>query len=236
VRAVLVTGAGRGLGAAVARHLAAEGYAVVLGDVDVIAAERLAEELPSASAVRLDVRSADDWARAVDELGRRGAPWALVSCAARTVVRDLFEITPEEWDDVLAVNLRGAFLGIQALGPVLRDAGGGRIVTVSSDSAYRGRGVTGAHYASSKAALLTLTRRAAAALAGSAVTANALVPGTIDGDSVRELSDPVAEAAALPTGRLVSPDGLASLVSWLLSDAAADVTGSVLRVDGGSSL
>ena len=96
---------------------------------------------------------------------------------------------------------------------MLRAEGGGRIVTVSSDSAYKGRGVTGAHYASSKAALLTLTRRAAAALAASGVTANALVPGTIDGESVRELSDPVAEAAALPTGRLVSPVGLASLVA-----------------------
>ncbi len=137
---------------------------------------------------------------------------------------------------MLAVNLRGPFLGIQALGPVLRSEGGGRIVTISSDSAYKGRGVTGAHYASSKAGLVTLTRRTAAELAPSGVTANALVPGTIDGESVRELSDPVVEAAAMPMGRLVSPGGLASLVSWLLSDAAADVTGSVLRVDGGASL
>lgn len=236
MRAVLVTGAGRGLGSVVARHLAEEGYAVVLGDVDVQAVETLARVIPSASALRLDVRQPGDWARAVDELRFVGTPWALVTCAARTVVRDLFEITPDEWDDVLAVNLGGPFHGIQALGPVLREEGGGRIVTVSSDSAYRGRGVTGAHYASSKAALLTLTRRAAAELAASGVTANALVPGTIDGESVRELSDPVAEAAAIPTGRLVSPEGLASLVAWLLSDAAADLTGSVLRVDGGSSL
>jgi 3-oxoacyl-[acyl-carrier protein] reductase len=236
VRAALVTGAGRGLGAAVARHLAAEGYSVVLGDVEVRSVETLAAELPGARAVPLDVREPADWTRAVDALGDAGTPWALVSCAARTVVRDLFAITPEEWDDVLAVNLRGPFLGIQALGPVLRGEGGGRIVIVSSDSAYKGRGVTGAHYASSKAALLTLTRRAAAELADAGVTANALVPGTIDGESVRELSDPVAEAAAVPTGRLVAPGGLASLVGWLLSDAAADVTGSVLRDDGGASL
>ena len=85
--------------------------------------------------------------------------------AARTDIRDLFEITPEEWDDVLATNLRGPFLGIRAVGPLLRERGDGRIVNIASDSAFRGRGVTGTHYATSKAGLLALTRRAAAALA-----------------------------------------------------------------------
>ena len=235
MRAVLVTGAGRGLGAAVAAGLAEAGYAVVLADVDGGAAAREASSLAGASAISLDVRSPQGWQAAVTALEAAGEPWGLVSCAARTVVRDLFAITPEEWDDVLAVNLRGPFLGIQAVGPVLA-RGGGRIVNVSSDSAFKGRGVTGAHYASSKAGLLTLTLRAAAALAANGVTVNALAPGTIDGPSVRELSDPVAEAAAVPTGRLVDPAGLASLVAWLLSDAAADVTGSVLRVDGGAAL
>jgi 3-oxoacyl-[acyl-carrier protein] reductase len=236
MRAALVTGAGRGLGAAVAGRLARDGYAVVLADVDADAVERVASALPNAPALALDVRSPAGWAAAAAALERAGDPWALVGCAARTVVRDLFSITPEEWDDVLAVNLRGPFLGIQAVAPVLRAHGGGRIVNVSSDSAYRGRGVTGAHYASSKAGLITLTRRAAAALAGDGVTVNALAPGTIDGESVRELSDPVAEAAAIPTGHLVDPARLASLVAWLLTDDAADTTGSVLRVDGGASL
>lgn len=237
MRAVLVTGAGRGLGAAIARRLADDGYGVVLADVDREAVERLAGGLgPAAAACALDVRSPSDWGQAREALVDAGEPWALVNCAARTVVRDLLEIEPGEWDDVLAVNLRGPFLGTRAVGPLLAARGGGRIVNVSSDSAYRGRGVTGAHYASSKAGLLTLTRRAAATFAADGVTVNALAPGTIDGDSVRELSDPIAEAAALPTGRLVDPAGVASLVAWLLSDDAADVTGSVLRIDGGGSL
>lgn len=231
-----MTGAGRGLGASVAAGLAERGYAVVAADVDLVAVERLAATAEGVHPLALDVRLVDDWRAAAAALAAAGEPWGLVSCAARTVVADLLSITPEEWDDVLAVNLRGPFLGIQALAPLLVAQGGGRIVTVSSDSAFKGRGVTGAHYATSKAGLLTLTKRAAATLAGNGVTVNALVPGTIDGESVRELSDPVAEAAAVPTGRLVDPKGLASLVAWLLSDDAADVTGAELRVDGGAAL
>lgn len=237
MRSALVTGAGRGLGAAITRRLAADGYAVVLADRDERAAASLAGALgPPARALALDVRSPEGWERAAQALLDAGEPWALVNCAARTVVRDLLAIEPDEWDDVLAVNLRGPFLGIRAVGPLLVARGGGRIVNVASDSAYRGKGVTGAHYASSKAGLITLSRRAAAALAADGVTVNALAPGTLDGESVRELSDPALEAAALPTGRLVDPAGVAALVSWLLSEEAADVTGSVLRIDGGGSL
>jgi 3-oxoacyl-[acyl-carrier protein] reductase len=91
-------------------------------------------------------------------------------------VRDLFQITPAEWDEVLAVNLRGAFLGTRVIGPLLRERGQGRIVNISSDSACKGIGATGAHYAVSKAGLITLTKRSAAALAGDGVTVNAVAP------------------------------------------------------------
>ena len=94
------------------------------------------------------------------------------------------------------------FLGIRALGPMLRERGDGRIVNISSDSAFRGRGVTGAHYAASKAGLMALTSRAAAALAPAGVTANAVAPGTLDGETVRELAgDRLDELAAdCPSG------------------------------------
>jgi len=218
-----VTGAARGLGATIATRLREGGYAVV--GADLVSTE-----------LTLDVREPAGWAAAARALEGAGEPWALVNCAARTLVRDFFAIEPEEWDDVLAVNLRGPFLGIREVGRTLAAHGGGRIVNISSDAAYKGFGATGAHYAVSKAGLLTLTRRAAAALAAEHVTVNAIAPGTIDGETVRELADPVAEAAAAPTGRLVDPDGIASLVAWLLSDAAADTTGSVFRIDGGASL
>ncbi len=161
-----MTGAGRGIGAAVARRLYADGWALVLGDLDADAVTLLAAELGRdahpAAARRPRSRRLGTGGRARQSVGDLAA---LVNCAARTDVRDLFAIEPDEWDDVLATNLRGPFLGIRAVGPLLRDRGGGRIVNIASDSAFRGRGVTGAHYATSKAGLLALTRRAAAALA-----------------------------------------------------------------------
>jgi 3-oxoacyl-[acyl-carrier protein] reductase len=227
MKSVLVTGAARGLGAAVAERLEEAGYAVLATDL-----------APAPGVSTLDVREPQAWGAAVESLTALGEPWGLVNCAARTVVRDLFEIDPEEWDDVLATNLRGAFLGIRAVGPELRERGAGAIVNVSSDSAFRGVGITGAHYAASKAALITLTRRAAAALAPAGVTVNAVAPGTIDGETVRELAgDRLDElAAASPLGRLASPAEVAGIVSWLLSADASYVTGATIVVDGGANL
>lgn len=227
MKAVLVTGAARGLGAAVVSRLQADGYAVLATDVH-----------ETAEIARLDVREPEQWAVAADSLAALGEPWALVNCAARTVVRDLFAIDVEEWDDVLATNLRGPFLGVQAIGRLLREHGGGRIVNIASDSAFRGVGVTGAHYAASKAGLITLTRRAAAALADFGVTANAVAPGTLDGETVRELAGNQLEAiaAGVPLGRLGGLAEIAGAVSWLLSDDASYITGATILVDGGASL
>lgn len=239
MRVAIVTGAGRGIGAAVGRRLHAEGWALVLGDIDADAVTLLAAELGrDTSPVVLDVRDPASWDRAVGVARTLGDLAALVNCAARTDIRDLFEITPEEWDDVLATNLRGPFLGIRSVGPLLRARGDGRIVNIASDSAFRGRGVTGTHYATSKAGLLALTRRAAAALAASAVTVNAVAPGTVDGETVRELAGERIEelASDIPMGRLGRPEEIASLVAWLLSDEAAYVTGATLLVDGGAAL
>ena len=144
----------------------------------------------------LDVSEPEAWDRAVDAAQAAGDLAALVNCAARTDVRDLFEIEPEEWDDVLATNLRGPFLGIRVVGPVLRRRGAGRIVNLASDSASAA--------VASRVLTMRPRRRGCSRspgvqrrrLAAFGVTVNAVAPGTIDGETVRELAGDRAEALA----------------------------------------
>jgi 3-oxoacyl-[acyl-carrier protein] reductase len=227
LRSVLVTGAARGLGAAIAERLREDGYAVVPSDI-----------VPRAGLHHLDVREEASWLEAAVAMAAAGEAWALVNCAAVTVVRDLFQVTAAEWDEVLAVNLRGAFLGTRVIAPLLRERRQGRIVNISSDSAFKGIGATGAHYAVSKAGLIALTKRSAAALAGDGVTVNAVAPGTLDGETVRELAGEQLETlrAKVPLGRLGGLDEVAAVVAWLVSEGSSYVTGTTVVVDGGAAL
>jgi 3-oxoacyl-[acyl-carrier protein] reductase len=239
VNVAVVTGAARGLGEAIARRLCADGFAVALCDLDAVGLEKLASELGSrARALEMDVREPGGWRNALAVATSLGDVTALVNNAARIEAGAVLEIELDEWDDVLATNLRGPFLGIREVGGHLRERGGGRIVNVASDAAFSGRGAMGAHYAASKAGLLALTRRAAAELAADGVTVNAIAPGALDGQVVRELvgEDVASVEAGIPLGRLGGPAEVAGLVSWLLSDDAGYMTGATVRIDGGSTL
>ena len=255
-RCAIVTGCGRpnGIGAGVARRLAAEGVAVAVTDIEGVGEglDELAEELAasgSAMACWGDVSSAEDCRRMVAEVvSGLGRPTILVNNAAAPHGSDrvpVAEVPLEGWQRQLDVNLTGQFLMIQAVAPHMVEAGGGRIVNVSSGAALTGTRERVA-YAASKAGILGLTRAAAADLCRDGVTVNAICPGAIatgraESTARREQGDDgvqealAARAAATPVGRIGTPADIAAAVAYLVSDDAGFVTGQVLVVDGGAT-
>jgi 3-oxoacyl-[acyl-carrier protein] reductase len=235
--AAFVTGAAQGLGEAIARALHAQGNDVVLADVDAEGAARVAESLGErAHAAALDVRDREAWegawTSAVDRLGRIDV---LVNNAGRTVSRRVFEIEQDEWDDVLATNLRGVLFGCQLAGPHMREHGYGRIVNLSSLAGQQGGLVAGAHYAASKAGIIVLTKIVAAELAPDGVTCNAVAPAAIETPVMSAMpAEQVATLAQrIPVGRVGRPNEVASLVAWLASADAGYVTGATFDINGG---
>lgn len=237
----IVTGAAQGLGAAIAADLAAEGYNVALADIDLDGARALASELDPTGVrvlpLALDVRdpAAFEAAAAAVE-ARWGAFQVLVNNAVVTVAKPVLDITADEFDAVLAVNLRGVFIGSQIAGRRFKAAGYGRIVNLASLAGQNGGAATGAHYAASKGAIITLTKVFARDLAAHGVTVNAVAPGPLDLPSVRR-TVPADKLAAIvetiPVGRLGAPAFVARMVSLLASPEAASVTGATWDANGG---
>lgn len=231
-RTALVTGAAQGLGEAIARALHARGATVVVADVNADGAERVARDLGErARGVEVDVRDRSALAGVLEEAGDVDI---LVNNAARTVPRTFWEIEQEEWDDVLAVNLRGVFFGCQLAGPRMRERGWGRIVNLASISGQQ-PGAMGAHYAASKAGIVILTKMVAAELAPHGVTCNAVAPAAVRTPAFEVLPADRLEAlrARIPVGRFGEPPEIGELVAFLCSEEAGYITGATLDANGG---
>ena len=237
-KAALVTGAARGIGAATATRLAALGARVAVADIDTATASAVAESIGDAAIpVEVDVRDRASFEAALRvTIAELGGLDVLVNNAALTVRRPFFEIEDAEWDEVLAVNLRGVFLGCQLGGAHMREQGRGRIVNLSSLAGQQGSVVNGAHYAASKAGILALTKAVARELAPFGVTVNAVAPAAVEGPLVDALSPDTVSAltAAVPLRRLGRTDEIAGLIAYLASDQAGYVTGSTFDINGGS--
>jgi 3-oxoacyl-[acyl-carrier protein] reductase len=244
-RTALVTGAARGIGAAVANRLAAEGYQVAVLDLDASACETVVEGIRSAGGTALalgaDVSDESSVAAAVERCAAElGAPTILINNAG--IIRDelLFRMSAGDWDAVVGVHLRGAFLMTRACQRYMTEARWGRIVSMSSISALGNRGQ--ANYSAAKAGIEGFTRSVALELGPFGITANAIAPGYIETDMIRQTAERLGEpydefvariAAGVPVRRMGQPDDIANAVAFFANESAGFITGQTLYVSGG---
>lgn len=240
-RIALITGAARGLGAVVARRFHAAGYKVALADIAIEATQEIVRELSSdgssAIALPLDVTRKEDFERARLALHERwGGIDVLVNNAGASKVVPVMDITAEQFDQVIDVNLRSVLFGCQVFGRYFADRGAGRIVNIASLAGQNGGSATGAHYAAAKGGAITLTKVFARDLAAHGVTVNAISPGPLDLPIVHESvpADRLDKViAGIPVGRLGSAEYIADVAVLLASPDAYFANGACWDVNGG---
>jgi len=244
-KTAIVTGAARGIGAATAIKLASDGMAVAVLDLNEADCAATAKEIENAGgralAVGADVSKTDRVRAAVDRVATElGEPTVLVNNAG--IIRDnlLFKMTDEDWDAVLSVHLRGAFLMTRAVQKYMTEHRWGRIVSLSSSSALGNRGQV--NYSAAKAGLQGFTKTLAKELGKFGVTANSVAPGFIVTDMTATTAARIgmsfedfqkAAATQIPVARVGRPADVANVISFLVSDGAGFVSGQVIYVAGG---
>jgi 3-oxoacyl-[acyl-carrier protein] reductase len=237
----LVTGAAAELGNVIATHLLAQGFQVVMTDVDAVRVQQAADRIDNGQgkvlALALDIRQPQDFSRALEAARAKfGSLEVLVNNAALTLATPVMEIEVDEFDRVMTTNLRGTFVGCQTLGRYFASRGYGRIINLASLAGQNGGTASGAHYAASKGGILTLTKIFARELSKSGVTVNAIAPGPMDSPAVHAIVPEEKMAGLLqmiPVGTLGDAEFVAQAVALLASPQASFVTGATWDINGG---
>ncbi|MEE4021942.1 SDR family oxidoreductase [Gordonia sp. PKS22-38] len=237
----VVTGAAGGMGSHIARRLHADGHRVLLTDIAVDAADAVARDLSpdgsTARAVELDVAHRENFVTTLADCEEVwGTPTILVNNAAVTQAADLMTLGEDDFNRVLTTNVDSVFFGCQVIGAAMAAQGYGRIVNMASLAGQNGGTATGAHYATSKGGILTVTKIFARELAGYGVTVNSIAPGPHDLPIVKATVPPDrldAVIAGIPVGRMGDPSFVADMVALLTADNAHFVTGACWDVNGG---
>ena len=237
-KVALVTGAARGIGLATAKRFLADGWRVGLLDIDSDTLSRTHAMLPAGDtiAIHCDVADAPAVAAAVARVARDfGRLDALINNAGIAIFKPILNVTYEDWSRVLAVNLTGPFLCVQAAAPLMRDSGGGAIVNITSISGLRASTLRTA-YGTSKAGLAHLTQQQAIELAALGIRVNAVAPGPVDTAMAKAVHTPEIRAAyhdAIPLNRYGLEEELAEAIFFLCSERSSYITGQTIAVDGG---
>ena len=242
-KVALISGGARGQGACEARMFCQEGARVVMGDIRDDEGDALEKQLRAdgfdATYTHLDVTKADDWRDAIETTERRyGRLNVLVNNAGILIRKRIEDTTEEDWDRIMAVNVKGVFLGTRAAVPAMRRAGGGSIVNISSTAGIVG-GTSSAAYIATKGAVRLFTKATAIQFVGDHIRCNSVHPGPIETEMIAEMK---ADEAAwtrrlqlLPMRRPGAPEEIAYGVLYLASDESSYMTGSELVIDGGTT-
>jgi 3-oxoacyl-[acyl-carrier protein] reductase len=238
-KVAIVTGSAQGMGLAFLEEFVRRGAIPVLADINGERLKSAAEQLRTldqrALSFEMDVTDKEQWQAMVSEVHRRYQRIdILVNNAAIFTVKPFEEIPPDEWDLVFAVNVKGVFLGCQAVAPYMRRQKSGRIVNMASQAGKTGGLLIGAHYSASKAAVICMTKSFAAALAPDSVTVNAIAPGIIDTDFIKGVPGIDGFFPRIPLGHKPGRAiDVAYAIAYLVSDEASYITGEILDVNGG---